>query len=90
MTAARNIGLLLWRNALRRKRAPISCAFELLCPVLVVLVFVGLYGLFTPKNSPDRMYLENYATVPTLAGVGYRLANSTSVIALGRHLDANV
>lgn len=83
MAFLRNITLLLWRNCLRRKRTPVSCCVELFCPVLIVALFIGLFGLFTPKDYPDRMYLENHLTVPSLAGMGYRVANLSSSIALG-------
>lgn len=83
MSLLRNIRLLLWRNYIKRKRACCSFLCELLFPIIVTLLFVGIYHLFSPTSHPDSMYLNDTITVPPLAGMGYRTNVSNSVIAVG-------
>ncbi len=83
MATCRNIRLLLWRNYLKRRRSLCSFCCECWFPIIVVLIFVGLFRAFSTETNPDRMYLQNHQTVPNLAGMGYRFANSSSVLALG-------
>jgi hypothetical protein len=83
MSALRNIRLLLWRNCIKRRRAMCSFCCELFFPVLVVLLFVGLFRAFTPDKFTDRMYPDKVTQVPNLAGMAFRMKNMSSVLALG-------
>lgn len=84
MAACRNLSLLLWRNCLKRRRAPCSFACELLFPIIIVGLFIGLYQAFSTTVSPQRMYFDQLKSVPTLAGSGYRIQNASQVLALGK------
>jgi hypothetical protein len=81
--SARIIRLLMWRNCLKRRRALVSSFCELVFPIFIVGIFIGLFQAFTPSAYPDKQYLQEWAGVPNLAGQGYRVANLSSVIAIG-------
>lgn len=86
MAAFRNICLLLWRNYVKRRRSLCSFCCELFFPIIIVALFIALYQAFSRTNRPDKMYFDNWSTVSPLAGVGYRFANASQRLALGKRV----
>ena len=83
MPILRNIRLLMWRNCVKRRRAPCSSCCECLFPLLIVGIFVALFRAFKPENFADTQYLKDWSAVPNLAGQGFRAANMSAIIAIG-------
>jgi hypothetical protein len=79
----RRVRLLLWRNCVRRKRAPCAAICELCSPVVIVILFTLLFFAFTPSKKPAAQYLRVQAQAMPLAGYAYRLAVQSSMLALG-------
>jgi hypothetical protein len=79
----RSVGLLLWRNCVRRRRAKCASVVELLAPIVVVALFSGLFLAFSNKDHAAAQYVRDRATSQPLAGFGYRLQLYNAELGLG-------
>ncbi|KAG5675808.1 hypothetical protein PVAND_005680 [Polypedilum vanderplanki] len=62
--------LLLWKNWILVKRHPIAGLFEIVFPVLIVLIFTYSRGMVGSSKIPEVHY-ESFDTFPTQCSFGY-------------------
>jgi ATP-binding cassette subfamily A (ABC1) protein 3 len=66
--------LLLWKNYLLKKRRFVSCLFEIVVPILAILILILIRSLVHIESVDEHIYTTQYDILPAEPFLAYSLA----------------